>query len=102
MRRLPTFLLALIAFLAIGAGPASAAGDNTLASSTPAAGEVIDLAPTQIQLKFTLPLGGADAVGKMGLSLSCESQLVNLGPPALSADGVTVSAALTQAPPNGN
>jgi hypothetical protein len=44
MRRLPTFLLALIAFLAIGAGPASAAGDNTLASSSPAAGEVIDLA----------------------------------------------------------
>ena len=101
MRRLPTFLLAIIAFLAIGAGPASAAGDNTLASSSPASGEVIDLAPTQIQLKFTLPLGGADAVGKMGLSLSCESQLVNLGPPALSADGVTVSAALTQAPPNG-
>lgn len=79
-----------------------AAGDNTLESSAPAAGEVVTVAPTQIQLKFTLPVGGAEAVAKMGLSLSCESKLTNLGPPQLAADGVTVSAALTQVPDNGN
>lgn len=83
-------------------GSALAAGDNTLESSAPAAGEVVTVAPTQIQLKFTLPVGGPEAVAKMGLSLSCESKLTNLGPPQLAADGVTVSAALTQIPDNGN
>jgi putative copper export protein len=38
----------------------------------------------------------------MGLSLACESKLTNLGPPQLSVDGVTISAALTQVPQNGS
>lgn len=101
MRRFLTFTLAFLGAMAFAAGPVLAAGDNTIETSSPAANEVIDIAPTQLQLKYTLPVGGNEAVGKMGLSLSCESQLVNLGPPVLSADGLTVSAALTQVPPNG-
>jgi len=102
MRRLPLFFIAVASALAFSAGPAHAAGDNTLASSSPTAGEVVTLAPTQLQLKFTLPVGGAEIATQMGLSLACESKLTNLGPPQLSADGVTISAALTQVPQNGS
>ena len=102
MRRLPLLFIAVASALAFSAGPAHAAGDNALASSSPTAGEVVTLAPTQLQLKFTLPVGGADIASQMGLSLACESKLTNLGPPQLSADGVTISAALTQVPQNGS
>ncbi len=102
MRRLPFLFIAVASCLAFSAGPAHAAGDNTLASSSPTAGEVVTLAPTQLQLKFTLPVGGAEIATQMGLSLACESKLTNLGPPQLSADGVTISAALTQVPQNGS
>jgi putative copper export protein len=102
MRRLPFLFIAVASCLAFSAGPAHAAGDNTLASSSPTAGEVVTLAPTQLQLKFTLPVGGAEIASQMGLSLACESKLTNLGPPQLSVDGVTISAALTQVPQNGS
>lgn len=105
MRRISSSLLvffgALFALVALGA-PAHAAGDNTLSSSNPTAGETITAPPTQIQLRFTLPVGGDAAVAQMGLVLTCESKIVNLGPPQLASDGVTVSAALTQIPPNGS
>ena len=105
MRRFSSSLLmffgALLALIALG-GPAHAAGDNTLSSSNPTAGETITTPPTQIQLRFTLPVGGNEAVAQMGLVLTCESKIVNLGPPQLASDGVTVSAALTQIPPNGS
>jgi copper transport protein len=102
MRRLPLLFIAVASAIAFSAAPAHAAGENTLASSSPTAGEVVTLAPTQLQLKFTLPVGGADIAAQMGLSLACESKLTNLGPPQLSADGVTISAALTQVPQNGS
>ena len=102
MRRLPLFFIAAVSVIAFSAGAAQAAGENTIISSSPTAGEVVTLAPTQLQLKFTLPVGGAEAVAQMGLSLACESKLTNLGPPQLSTDGVTVSAALTQVPQNGS
>ena len=102
MRRLPLLFIAVASALAFSAAPAHAAGDNTLASSSPTAGEVVTLAPTQLQLKFTLPVGGAEIASQMALSLECESKLTNLGPRQLSADGVTISAALIQVPQNGS
>jgi copper transport protein len=101
MRRFFLLCLAIIGTLASFAGTAHAAGDNTIASSNPAAGEVVMLAPTQIQLRFTLPVGGEEAIAQMGLVLTCENKITNLGPPQLAPDGVTVSAALTQIPENG-
>jgi len=105
MRRSLLFLVASfmtgIGALAFSAGVVHAEGHNTIESSSPSAGETITVAPTQLQLRFTLPVGGAESVANMGLSLSCESTLTNLGTPQLSADGVTVSAALTQIPNNG-
>lgn len=101
MRRLPAFFLAIISVLALTSGIAHAAGDNTIASSSPAAGEVITLAPTQLQLNFASPIGGPTAIAAMGLVLTCDGKITNLGPPQLGADGVTVSAALTQTLGNG-
>ncbi|MTA93479.1 MAG: hypothetical protein F2545_03865 [Actinobacteria bacterium] len=102
MRRFLSFLLVFFGVCALGTGVAQAEGENTISTSSPAAGEVVALAPTQIQLRFTLPVGGADAVAQMGLVLTCESRIINLGAPQLGADGVTVSAALTQILENGD
>lgn len=102
MRRFLSFLLVFFGACALGTGIAQAEGDNSISTSSPAAGEVVALAPTQIQLRFTLPVGGADAVAQMGLVLTCESRIINLGTPQLGPDGVTVSAALTQTLENGN
>ena len=101
MRRLSAFFVAIFSVLALMSGVAHAAGDNTIASSSPAAGEVVNLAPTQLQLQFTKPVGGDTAIAAMGLVLTCDGKITNLGPPQLGADGVTVSAALTQILGNG-
>jgi putative copper export protein/methionine-rich copper-binding protein CopC len=101
MRRIPAFFLAILSVLALMSGTARAAGDNAIASSSPAAGEVVNLAPTQLQLQFTNPIGGDAAIAAMGLVLTCEGKITNLGPPQLGADGTTVSAALTQTLGNG-
>ena len=102
MRRLFSFFLVFLGTFTLLTGQASAAGDNTVESSTPAAGEIVTLAPTQIQLRFTNPVGGAEAVAQMGLVLTCDSKITNLASPQLGSDGVTVSAALTQVLSNGN
>ena len=102
MRRVFSFFLVFLGTLTLLTGHASAAGDNTVESSTPAAGEVLTLAPTQIQLRFTQPVGGTEAVAQMGLVLTCDSKITNLASPQLGSDGVTVSAALTQVLSNGN
>ncbi len=101
MRRLLTFIVLWLTAFSLMSGRAVAAGDNTVESSTPGAGEVITLAPTQIQLRFTQPVGGADAVAQMGLVLTCDNKITNLASPQLGSDGVTVSAALTQVLGNG-
>lgn len=104
VRPLSRALLGCVLLLGIGVGSASmvaAQGTNTLESSTPGAGETVTTAPTQIQLRFAESVGGADAVSRMVLSLSCNSKLTNLGAPQLGADGRTVSAALLQIPGGG-
>lgn len=101
MRRILSFLIVFLGALFLGSG-AVHAEDNSISTSSPAAGEVVTVAPTQIQLRFSLPAGGSEAVSQMGLVLTCESRIINLGTPQLAADGVTVSAALTQILENGN
>ena len=101
MRRLVLFLCTLVGVASLGAGAARAEGTNTLESSSPAAGETITVAPTQLQLKFTQPAGTAEQVAQMGLALTCGGRLIGLGTPQVATDGLTVSAALTQVPSNG-
>ena len=102
MRRLFSFIILFLGTLTLLTSQVSAAGDNTVESSTPSAGEIVTLAPTQIQLRFTNPVGGAEAVAQMGLVLTCDNKITNLASPQLGSDGVTVSAALTQVLSNGN
>lgn len=102
MRRPLVSLIAAAGIFTFGASAALAEGTNALESSTPAAGEVITVAPTQLQLKFVQPAGTAEQVAQMGLALTCAGRLIGLGAPQLGADGLTVSAALTQIPPNGS
>jgi putative copper export protein/methionine-rich copper-binding protein CopC len=100
MKRL-VFFFAVLAAVLFSGGTTNAAGQNSVESSKPAPGETITIAPTQLQLVFASPVGGAEAVANMGLSLSCEGNLTGLGTPVLGEDGVTVSAPLTQIPANG-
>jgi len=100
MKRL-LFFFAVLAAVFVSGGTSSAAGQNSIQSSKPAAGETITIAPTQLQLVFSSPVGGPEAVANMGLSLSCEGNLTGLGTPVLADDGLTVSAPLTQIPING-
>lgn len=101
MRRLALLLCAFFAALIPAASLVHAEGNNTLESSSPAANEIITVAPTQLQLKFTNPAGTAEQVAQMGLALTCTGRLIGLGTPQVSTDGLTVSAALTQVPSNG-
>lgn len=102
MRRSVLLFCAFVAALVPGASMVRAEGNNTLESSSPAANEIITVAPTQLQLKFTNPAGTAEEVAQMGLALTCTGRLIGLGTPQVSTDGLTVSAALTQIPPNGS
>ena len=101
MRRFVILLCTLVGVASLTGGAALAEGTNTLESSSPAAGETITVPPTQLQLKFTQPAGTAEQVAQMGLALTCGGRLVGLGTPQVASDGLTVSAALTQVPPNG-
>ena len=58
MKRL-VFFFAVFAAVLFSGGTTHAAGQNTLESSKPAAGETITIAPTQLQLVFASPVGGA-------------------------------------------
>lgn len=102
MRRLVLLFCAFVAALLPGTSLARAEGNNTLESSSPAANEIITVAPTQLQLKFANPAGTAEQVAQMGLALTCTGRLIGLGTPQVAADGMTVSAPLTQIPSNGN
>ena len=102
MRRLFLFLCAAVGMTVLGSSAALAEGTNTLESSSPAAGEVVAVAPTQLQLRFIAPAGTAEQVAQMGLALTCDGRLIGLGAPQLGSDGVTVSAALTQVLNNGS
>ena len=64
MRRLVLVLLAAAGVAFLPAASALAEGTNTLESSSPAANEVITVAPTQLQLRFVLPAGTAEQVAQ--------------------------------------
>ena len=77
------------------------AGNNEVISSNPAANQVVDVAPTQIQMVFRDPLASPEAGAEVKLVLACDGTLVGLAAPQLGTDLKTVSVALTQIPPPG-
>ena len=90
-----------LGFAASSAGASGAAGTNEVVSSNPAANQVVEVPPTQLQMVFRDALASPEVASTMGLSLACDGTLVGLAQPQLGADGFTVSAALTQIPPAG-
>ncbi len=100
MKRFILLLLCTFGVAALAGEATAATQSNSVVSSNPIANEAVTVAPTQIQMVFQNPLT-ADDVAQMGLSLACEKALVSLGPPQLATDGVSVTAPLTQIPPNG-
>ncbi len=89
-------------FFSLLAGTALAtAGTNEVISSNPTANQVVDVAPTQIQMVFRDPLASPESAADVKLVLACDGTLVGLAAPQLGADLKTVSVALTQIPPPG-
>ena len=100
MKRFFLLLLCTLGVAAFAGHATAATTGNSVASSNPIANEVVAVAPTQIQMVFQNAVT-ADDVARMGLSLACDKALVSLGPAQLATDGVSVTAPLTQIPPNG-
>ena len=100
MKRFFLLLLCTVSVAALAGQATAATQGNSIASSNPIANEVVAVAPTQIQMVFQNPIT-ADDVAQMGLSLACDKALVSLGPPQLASDSLSVTAPLTQIPPNG-
>ena len=78
--------------------PTALAADNTLVSSTPAAGSTIDSSPTSIELTFAQQLGPTNT-----LTMTCNGAIVPLGTVlVLAPDQVSLSASLISAAPKGD
>jgi len=78
--------------------PTALAADNTLVSSTPAAGSTIDSSPASIELTFAQQLGPTNT-----LTMTCGGAIVPLGTVLrLAPEQVTLSASLIAAAPKGD
>lgn len=88
-------VLAMAGWLLLGGKPVAAA--NQLVSSIPEAGSTLDASPTTFQMTFKDPVGPQHVV-----ALSCSGQPIQLGPPQLAADTVTLTVAVPTALPAGN
>jgi len=93
--------LGVTGFSIVATAAAASAGTNEVISSNPAANQVVDVAPTQIQMVFRDPLASPEAGADVKLVLACDGTLVGLAAPQLGEDLKTVSVALTQIPPPG-
>jgi putative copper export protein len=98
-RLLPTAFGALV-----GVGIAVAAGapglvhavDNSLVSSSPAAGSTVDVSPATLLMTFASPLGATNDV-----QVVCGGSPIAVGTPQVGADGVTLSVTVPNPFPKG-
>src|SRR3954454_4997536 len=70
------------------------AADNTLVSSSPAAGTTVDTSPPSLLLTFANPLGTSNNV-----QVVCGGSPVALGTPQVGPDGVSLSVTVPNAFP---
>lgn len=77
------------------------AGTNEVISSNPAANQVVNDPPKQIQMVFRDALPSVESASEVRLVLACNGALVGLNAPQLAPDLKTVSVALTQIPEAG-
>jgi copper transport protein len=85
-----------IALVGSLSSPTALAADNTLASSTPAAGSTLEASPTSVEITFVQPLGPTNT-----LTMTCGGAVVKLGNAVVLADQLTLSASLVSAAPKG-
>src|SRR6476620_5737766 len=98
-RILPTAFGALV-----GAGVAVAGGvpglvhavDNTLVSSSPAAGSTVDVSPASLLMTFASPLGATNDV-----QVVCGGSPIAVGTPQVGPDGVSLSVTVPNPFPKG-
>ena len=81
-------------FGALGAMASGAAGTNEVTSSNPVRNQIVQVQPPQIQMVFR---DAITDIGKMGLTVVCNSESVGIALPQLGADSKTVSFAVTSA-----
>ena len=98
-RSLPTAFGALVgAAIAVAGGlPGVAhAADNSLVSSSPAAGSTVDVSPATLLMTFANPLGATNDV-----QVVCGGSPIAVGTPQVGGDGVTLSVTVPNALPKG-
>jgi putative copper export protein/methionine-rich copper-binding protein CopC len=72
------------------------AADNTLVSSSPAAGTTVDTSPQTLLLTFANPLGATNTV-----EVVCNGSPIAVGTPQVGADGVSLSVSIPNPLPKG-
>lgn len=85
-----------VALIASLAAPTAYAADNSVVSSTPAAGATVDSSPTSIEITFLQPLGPNNS-----MNMTCGGTVVPLATAVVLADQLTLSASLISAAPKG-
>lgn len=98
-RALRRALVVFAGVAAVGAiaVPHAAAADNTMVSSSPAAGTTVDTSPPSLLLTFANPLGSTNTV-----QVACNGSPIAVGSAAVGLDGVSLSATVPNALPKGD
>jgi putative copper export protein/methionine-rich copper-binding protein CopC len=98
-RALAVFALAMfVGIVAIGASSVSRveAADNTMVSSSPAAGSTIETSPPSLLMTFATPLGATNTV-----DVVCNGSPIAVGTPQVGLDGVSLSVSVPNPLPKG-
>lgn len=85
-----------VVLIASLAAPVAHAADNSVVSSTPAAGGTVDSSPTSVEITFLQPLGPNNS-----MTMTCGGTVVPLATAVVLADQLTLSASLISAAPKG-
>ena len=99
LRRVLRFACAALVGVAVGGAVLATqveAADNTLVSSSPAAGTTVDTSPQTLLLTFANPLGATNTV-----EVVCNGAPVAVGTPQVGADGISLSVSIPNALPKG-
>jgi copper transport protein len=89
-------VLAVIGAVGSFAVPQAAAADNTLVSSTPAAGSTVETSPPSLLLTFANALGATNTV-----EVVCNGSPIAVGTPQVGLDGVSLSVSVPNPLPKG-
>ncbi|MEP7112966.1 MAG: CopD family protein [Ilumatobacteraceae bacterium] len=95
LRRAFVVFAGIAAAAAFGVAHVDAA-DNTLVSSSPAAGTTVEASPPSLLLSFASPLGAANTV-----DVVCNGSPIAVGTPAVGLDGVSLSVSVPNPLPKG-